>query len=122
MRKEISDWIAKAEADFRKAKILFENKEFDGATFYSQQTSEKALKAICISLGFGLIRTHDLSNLGKLVKLPIELLKKAILLNPFYTSSRYPLSEEEIYEENTAKDSLLNAEEILKWCKQQLKI
>lgn len=124
MKKEVADWIAKAEADFRKAKILSENKEFDGATFYSQQTAEKALKAVCIFRGLGLIKTHDLSNLGRMVKLPSELLKKAILLNLFYTSSRYPLGDEEqeISNEESASESLIYAEEILKWCKQQIKI
>ncbi len=34
-------WIKKAESDLRKAKILFQAGEYDGALFYSQQTAEK---------------------------------------------------------------------------------
>lgn len=124
MKEEVKSWSKKAEADLRKAKILRENNEFDGVTFYCQQTAEKALKAVHIFKGLGLIKTHDLSILGKMAKLPKEILEKAILLNPFYTASRYPLSsdEQEISDEESADESLIYAEEILKWCKQQIKI
>jgi HEPN domain-containing protein len=123
MREEVRNWLKQAKEDLEKARILFDNKKFDGATFYSQQAVEKALKAVHISKGFGLIKTHDLSLLGRLLKLPKELLKKAILLNPFYTASRYPLGEEQIISDQESADEALNsAQEILKWCKQQIKI
>lgn len=123
MREEINNWLKQAEEDLEKAKILFDNKKFDGVTFYSQQAAEKALKAVHISKEFGLIKTHDLSLLGRILKLPKELLKKAILLNPFYTASRYPLGEEQaISDQENANESLDSSQEILKWCKQQIKI
>lgn len=124
MEEEIKGWIKQAESDLQKAKILFENKQYDGAAFYSQQTTEKSLKAVNLLRGLGLLRTHDLAILGRKVQLPKPLLEKAILLNPFYTSSRYPFVAEEldIFDEKTVKDLLNFAEEILKWCKQQIKI
>ena len=123
MKEEIKNWLKRAEDDLEKAKILFEKNKFDGATFYSQQTAEKALKAVHIFRGLGLTKTHDVSFLGRLVKLPQELLEKAILLNPFYTASRYPIrSNVDISDKESANESLNNAEEILKWCKQQIKI
>ena len=115
MEEEVNNWVRQVEADLRKAKILFNNREFDGVTFYSQQTAEKALKSIHLFKEQKLIKTHDLSLLGRLVKLPKELLKKAILLNPFYTASRYPILEEhDISNEKNADESLNSAEEILK--------
>jgi len=124
MKEEVESWLRKAEADFRKAKILREKNEFDGVTFYCQQTAEKSLKAVHMYKGLGILKTHDLFVLGKLVKLPKEILEKAILLNPFYTASRYPLpyDEQEISDKESAEESLIYAEEILKWCKQQIKI
>ncbi len=123
MDEDAKNWLKKAEDDLEKAKILFNKNKFDGATFYSQQTAEKSLKAVHIFKGFGLTKTHDLSFLGRIVKLPKELLEKAILLNPFYTASRYPAKSDADFSDNTSADeSLKNAEEILKWCKQQIKI
>jgi HEPN domain-containing protein len=121
MNEEVLFWLKQAESDLRKAKILAEKKEFDGTTFYCQQTAEKALKAVSLFNGRGLTKTHDLSILGRLVTLPKELLTKAILLNPFYTSSRYPLlMGSNIPDEETSNESMAHAEEILKWCKQQI--
>ena len=121
MEKEYLYWMKKAESDLRKADILKEKCEFDGATFYSQQTAEKALKAVCLFNNFGLIKTHDLLILGKKVNLPEKTLEKAIILNSFYTSSRYPLLiEEQDFSKESADKSLLYAEEVLKWCKQQI--
>lgn len=98
------------EEDLEKAKILFDNNKFDGTTFYSQQTAEKALKTAHIFKELGLTKTHDLSLLGRLVKLPKEFLEKAILLNHFYTASRYPImSNADISDRESANESLNNA-------------
>lgn len=48
MRIEIENWLRQAEADLRKARILAQNEAFDGAVFYSQQSVEKALKALSL--------------------------------------------------------------------------
>ena len=124
MKEEVLNWLKQAESDMRKAKLLFAGREYDGVTFYSQQAAEKALKSVHLYKDFGIIKTHDLFILGKKVGLAKDLIEKAILLNPFYTSSRYPLISEEqiISDEESAKDSLNHSTEILKWCKQQIKI
>ena len=46
MREEIVDWIVQAEADLRKARILFDAGEYDGVAFYCHQSVEKFLKAL----------------------------------------------------------------------------
>ncbi len=119
---EHKEWIVQAESDLRKANILFKGGEFDGVVFYSQQSAEKALKSVFIFLGNGLIRTHDLLLLGRNVKLPDNLLKKAVLLNPYYTSSRYPMSLTKKIILSESKIAINYAEDILEWCKKQIKI
>lgn len=122
MREETKQWIEQAEGDLRKAKILFEGKEYDGTNFYSQQSAEKAMKAVCLFNEFGLIKTHDLLLLSKKINAPNEIRDKAINLNPFYTSSRYPLGITNIISnKENANESVKSAEEILKWCKGKLK-
>lgn len=115
-------WIKKSEIDFRAAKNSFTSKDYPASTFWSQQCAEKAIKAVIILEKNKLFKIHDLSTLGRLAKMPINLLPKAALLNPYYTSSRYPLAgiTEKVTEEESKK-ALSFAEEILKWAKQKIK-
>lgn len=123
MKEEAKEWIERAESDLRKAKILFDGKEYDGTNFYAQQSVEKAMKAVYLAKGFGLIKTHDLLLLSKKINAPEKIMDKAISLNPFYTSSRYPLGNSiKVSDKSNAEESIKFVEEILKWCRQQLKI
>jgi len=49
MREEVENWLKQSQADLRKAEILFNSREFDGAVFFCQQSVEKALKAVAIA-------------------------------------------------------------------------
>ncbi len=124
MKEETKNWLKQARKDLKKATILRERNQFDGVTFYAQQTAEKALKSVYIYQKNDLLKTHDLSILGREVNLPNNLLEMAALLNPFYISSRYPLTIEDknLPDEEDADNSIKYAREILKWCKQQIKI
>ena len=115
-------WIKKAESDLRKAKILFKAAEYDGTVFYSQQTAEKALKAVHINMGLGLIKTHELGSLSRKVKAPKNIQEKGILLNPYESFSRYPDRNDEIFDKKNSIDALKYSQEVLLWCKQRLKI
>lgn len=119
---ESVDWIKKSESDLRKAKILFQAGEYDGALFYSQQTAEKALKAVHIYLGMGLIKTHELGSLSRKIKAPKNIQEKGILLNPYESFSRYPDKNNGLFDKESSIDALKYSQEVLKWCKQQLKI
>ena len=105
---ESKRWITKAESDLKHAKKSFDLEDYDWVLLASQQAGEKALKAICIKKGIGLTKTHDLSSLARKLKAPKGIIIEAVLLNPFYTISRYPdlgfLSEEE--SKNAAVDAL----------------
>ncbi len=48
MNEEVRRWWKQAKDDLEKAKILFNNKKYDGAIFFCQQAFEKALKALSI--------------------------------------------------------------------------
>lgn len=125
MKEEAKKWFIKAESDYHHALFSLENKEFDWAQLASQQSAEKALKSICILKGYGIIKVHDLTLLGRKVKAPDEILQHAALLNPFYTAARYPdvndISDKKM-QEQAAKDAVCSAEKIFLWCKKQIKI
>ena len=48
MKEEVKRWWNKAKDDLEKAKILFENKKYDGTVFFCQQSVEKGLKALSL--------------------------------------------------------------------------
>lgn len=124
MKEEAKNWIMQAEADLDKAKILFENNKFDGASFYAHQTIEKSLKAVIIIKTNNLVKIHDLFNLGKSANLPIELIEKIKNLSGLYIDSRYGIINDKIpaerYTKNDSKQFLLISEEVLEWCKKMI--
>jgi HEPN domain-containing protein len=117
---EPKEWLFESEGDIRKAKILFKGNAFDGSVFYAQQSAEKSLKAVIIFLKKRLIRTHDLLLLSRMVDLPENLLRKAVLLNPYYTTSRYPGVIKKRITLSETKVAINYAEEVFKWCKEKI--
>ena len=125
MKEEVDKWIKKAQKDLKHAEFSLKNNDFDWSQLASQQAAEKALKAVCIHKEIGLIKVHDLTILARKINAPMKILEKCGLLNPFYTSSRYPDVEElmdDKSEEIAAKDAIKAAEKVLRWCKKQIKI
>lgn len=43
-------WLRAAQNDLETAKVLLNNKQYNACAFYSQQTAEKALKALLLSM------------------------------------------------------------------------
>ncbi|MDP2946796.1 MAG: HEPN domain-containing protein, partial [Nanoarchaeota archaeon] len=103
----------------------FKLEDYDWAQVAAEQCAEKALKSVCIFLGHGVIKTHDLILLSKKINAPQKILEKSAILNSFYSASRYP-DAEELFDKklniSATKDAISSAEEILKWCKSQIKI
>lgn len=58
-----ADWFNKGELDLKRASILLENDDPEGAAFHLQQAIEKYLKGYLISKGWKLRRIHDLEDL-----------------------------------------------------------
>ena len=124
MKEEAKIWIEKAKSDLKHAISSLKNKDFDWAQLASQQSAEKALKAVCLHKRVGLIKVHDLTILARKVNAPENILENCSLLNPFYTASRYPDVQEETnkeLDETAAKDAVKADRRVLAWCKKQIK-
>lgn len=124
IEKEVLRWLERAESDLKHAEYSLKNDDFNWVQLAAQQAAEKALKAVCIYKGIGLIKVHDLTILARKVNAPMEILEKSGLLNPFYTVSRYPDVEEPAdnkMEETASKDAIEAAGIVVKWCKRQIK-
>jgi HEPN domain-containing protein len=91
-----SEWVRKAEIDFKTADHLFQSgPDFaEGAAFHSQQAAEKYLKAFLVWHQIEFPKTHDIEALLKLAgrtddKIP-EILGEAAMLTPYGVDYRYP--------------------------------
>ena len=89
-KSEAMSWLKKAEDDLLHARLSMDGKSYDWATLASQQVAEKSLKALFLFKGNELIKTHDLTFFGRKLNASREILVHCGLLNPFYTTSRYP--------------------------------
>jgi len=92
----LRQWIEKAENDLRNAAhtlTLEEDCPFDTVCFHAQQCAEKYLKALLLSAGVEVPRTHDLRALMLLTPahLPLWLdLERVLVLNRYSVEARYP--------------------------------
>jgi HEPN domain-containing protein len=122
-KKEAARWMAKAESDLSHAVKSLGMGDYDWAQFAAQQSSEKALKAVCILKGFGLLKIHDLTTLARKLDAPRVLISDAAILNPFSTISRYPDADEYLEpaaNRRAAEDAILSAKNVLEWCKKKM--
>lgn len=106
-------WLSKSLKDLENAKFSYKWKRFDMAAFYSQQSVEKALKALYIKSFGRLIKTHDLNQLGKELNMPQKIIRRCIALNRAYVITRYPDIEEE-YSNKDIEEFLRTAEMVIK--------
>ncbi|HLD76175.1 MAG TPA: HEPN domain-containing protein [Candidatus Norongarragalinales archaeon] len=116
-------WLEKAEHDFRHAGHSLEFGDLDWAQLACQQAAEKALKAVCIRTGLGLVKTHELSALARKLGAPRKIIEQCALLNSFYTAPRYPDIEglsDESTQESATHDALSAAREVLAWSKTKI--
>lgn len=116
-------WLEKAENDLRHAEHSMEFGDLDWAQLACQQAAEKALKAVCIKTGLGLIKTHELASLARKLGAPKKIIEQCALLNSFYTAPRYPdfddLTDESTMQSAT-QDAVSAAREVLTWSKTKI--
>lgn len=120
MRKEVRDWFEQAKHDIETARLLYKNKVYDSAAFYSFQSAEKALKALSYFFGYIPLKTHNLLELANMIReIDIPVIDELKTLTPHYTVSRYPDAANgipsEIYTNTISRDCIICAEKILKW-------
>ncbi len=125
MREEIENWWKQSKKDLIAAKNSLNSKDYEWACFQSNQSVEKALKALFLKKKRAIAPTHNLVSLGKSLNLPEELLNLLKELNAEYTISRYPdaanAAPYETHTEKNAKEKINYAEKILKWIENQLR-
>ena len=125
-KKIIKNWIKQAESDLESAEYNLKGKKFDIAAYLSQQSSEKALKALYIKTNNKLWKTHDLIKLAELVNAPENIIEICNELNPIYTEDRYPdysnIIPAKKFKEEEVKNFLNKANEVVKWTKKNLRL
>lgn len=124
MRKEIENWWKQAQADLRKAGVLFNSRDFDGAVFYSQQAAEKALKALCLLKLREIPMGHSIIYFSQKTGVPKEMMSGIRDLNPEYLVSRYPDMAAgvpaELYDEEIAAKHMKTAATVIAWVEKQI--
>ncbi|MEW5996326.1 MAG: HEPN domain-containing protein [Candidatus Micrarchaeota archaeon] len=125
MREEIRNWLKQAEEDFITAEANLKAKRYYACAFFSQQSAEKAAKAVFLLKKGDLPRQHNLVLIGKELKVPHEIMMPLVILNPEYVMTRYPDAAVGVPAENytveIAKEKLENAKKVMEWAKSHLK-
>ncbi|MBI5804259.1 HEPN domain-containing protein [Candidatus Pacearchaeota archaeon] len=124
MREEVSNWFKQAKKDLSAARNSLNSGDYEWASFQANQSAEKALKALYLIEKKGIVPSHNLVSLGKMLSVPENLMNLLKDLNPEYTLARYPDAANavpfEIYTEEKAKSRIINAEEVLRWVEKRL--
>lgn len=126
VKKEVAEWILRANRDLDEAKFLFEsNRPLENAAYFVHQAIEKYLKAFLISNNWELEKTHDLVKLAKEAIKSNKSFEKFIPaleeITNFYVESRYPVGYEVEYTTKEIKKGLKVAKEIGETVRQKVK-
>ena len=78
MKEDVSLWLKQSEADLDSAESLLEIKKYYASAFFSQQSTEKILKAACIKKFNELIKIHDLVFLARKLNAPEDIVNNCI--------------------------------------------
>jgi len=93
MPNRAKDWLRQADRDLDQAKDSKKSGRHEWACFAAQQSAEKALKALHLSLGqeaWGHVAARLLKELTGSCDVPNHLIEKAKVLDNFYIPARYP--------------------------------
>ncbi len=125
MREEVTNWFRQAEADLRSARNSREAGDYYMSVFASQQTVEKALKALSLFKLKAYPRGHSIIFLAQEVGVPEEMMSGIRDLNPEYMSTRYPDIAvgvpAELYDDKIAVRHFRTAQEVLGWVREQIR-
>jgi HEPN domain-containing protein len=122
------DWYEQAKRDFERAKLDFELKFFEWTCFTSQQSAEKAIKALGLKYGLNLWGhsiTEMLKILSEKIDIPDNVKENAKLLDLYYIPPRYPNSfttgkPADYFTEKQAQEALNAADYIIRFCERFL--
>ena len=120
------DWFNQAERDLAHAKNALDDADFEWSAFASQQSAEKAVKALIFTLGgepWGHSIAVLLENLPE--KNPATVMEAGIRLDKHYLPSRYPNGlpaghPGKYYTRGEAEKAIIDATAILEFCRSHL--
>lgn len=117
--------LLQAEEDLKTAELLLEHGRYYASVFFSQQTAEKALKALYVYTRRELPKTHNLVDLAEMLNSPEKVLEAAMELNPDYVTTRYVNAANgvpaKMYSQKSAQSHYDYAREVMIWTKQLIK-
>ncbi len=122
----LQEWLDFADMDFLAAKHLYDNmypKPLEIICYHCQQSVEKLLKAVLISYGVTIKKTHDLGLLAEMLQeymvVDSEYIEMCDNLTPYGVKIRYP--QELSIEEYHVKKAMSETEELYNWLRGLLK-
>lgn len=122
--KEVHDCWTQARADIATAVTLLDAGVYYASVFFSQQASEKSLKATCLQKLNKAPKGHNLIVMADLLQAPMEVMNAAAELNAEFLTTRNPEAAggvpAQMYDLDSAKLHLECAECILEWARTQL--
>lgn len=118
-----SDWLKQAQRDLEKAKLDFDHEFYEWACFTSQQSAEKAVKAVYQSQNKS-VRGHSVLRMLQGLKEKYDVsdcMHPARILDRYYIEARYPNgfpegSPAEYFDMNIAREALDAANKIIRFC------
>lgn len=123
-------WFRQAEYDLRDAELALNWGSFNLSCFLSQQSAEKAMKALLFYHGYEVVRGHSVGALCELIvsREPdfSNLVSAAKWLDKFYIPTRYPDAlpdgaiPSEVYDREDAERALAKARKILDAVKEKI--
>jgi HEPN domain-containing protein len=122
----VTEWLRRARSNLERARVgqISEEILYEDLCFDCQQSAEKALKALLISLDKEFPWTHSIARLLELVskagiEIPAEV-ERVIDLTDYAVEARYPGEREPISEEEY-EEALKLAEAIFDWVSKTIK-
>jgi HEPN domain-containing protein len=125
VKKEVKEWVSRAERDFEEAKFLFDHdRPPEDVAFFLYQAVEKYLKGFLINNGWELEKIHDLVKLVKDAAKFDKSFEKFIPLTEemadYYIESRYPVGYLVVYTKNEIEKSIKDVEMLISFLKERL--
>jgi HEPN domain-containing protein/predicted nucleotidyltransferase len=93
MKDAVKEWIRQGDDELKTARYLFDGSFYKSACFHSQQAIEKALKAVLLSKGWELEKTHSIERLAALLegyKVKIDISDEDMVFIDSIYRGRYP--------------------------------